>query len=217
LFLPPKIDLSYSGLEEFQQPKFQSYGPKSCETESKNASKEIPNELKESTDAPLVKNKVLDNKDCTVESPVVANCNYHHTERVESRNNFIRVTYNNSTRKTHPYAHRNMAPRVVLMKTGLRPLNTTRPVNTAHLNTTVHYARPMTRLFLPPKIDLSYSGLEEFQQPKFQSYGPKSCETESKNASKEIPNELKESTDAPLVKNKVLDNKDCTVESPVVV
>nr|GEZ10512.1 hypothetical protein [Tanacetum cinerariifolium] len=70
--------------------------------------------------------------------------------------------------------------------------------------------------FSDSEIDLSYFGLEEFQQPEFQSYGPKSCETESKNASKEIPNELKESIDAPLVKNRVSDNKDCTVESPVV-
>nr|GEV44254.1 retrovirus-related Pol polyprotein from transposon TNT 1-94 [Tanacetum cinerariifolium] len=73
------------------------------------------------------------------------------------------------------------------------------------------------RLFSPSKIDLSYFGLEEFKHPEFQSYGPKSCETESKNASKEIPNELKESFDAPLVEDSVLDNKDCSGESPVVV
>nr|GEY97864.1 hypothetical protein [Tanacetum cinerariifolium] len=145
LFSPPKINLSYSGLEEFQQPEFQSYRPKSCETESKNTSKEIPNKLKESPVAPLVKNRVLEKRDCTVESPVVANCNYHHTERVESRNNFTRVTYNNSTRKSHPNAHRNNAPRAVLMKTSLRPLNTARPVNIAHPKTIVHYARPMLR------------------------------------------------------------------------
>nr|GEZ05745.1 hypothetical protein [Tanacetum cinerariifolium] len=76
---------------------------------------------------------------------------------------------------------------------------------------------PPTGLFSPLKIDLSYSGLEEFQQSEFESYRPKSCETESKNASKEIPNELKKSPDAPLVKNRVSDNKDCTVESLVVV
>nr|GEU44802.1 hypothetical protein [Tanacetum cinerariifolium] len=46
---------------------------------------------------------------------------------------------------------------------------------------------------------------------------PKSCETESKNASKEIPNELKESPNASLVKDEVSDNKDCSVESLVVV
>nr|GEY23497.1 putative reverse transcriptase domain-containing protein [Tanacetum cinerariifolium] len=32
--------------------------------------------------------------------------------------------------------------------------------------------RPPTGLFSPPKIDFSYSGLEEFKQPEFQSYGP---------------------------------------------
>nr|GEY58179.1 hypothetical protein [Tanacetum cinerariifolium] len=76
---------------------------------------------------------------------------------------------------------------------------------------------PPTGLFLSLKLDLSNSSLEEFKQPEFESYGPKSCEKESKNTSKCILNELKESPNAPLVKDKVLDNKDCSVESPVVV
>ncbi|GJR26604.1 putative ribonuclease H-like domain-containing protein [Tanacetum coccineum] len=38
----------------------------------------------------------------------------------------------------------NMVPRAVLMKTGLRSLNTVRPVNTAHPKTTVYSARPMS-------------------------------------------------------------------------
>ncbi|GJY38250.1 hypothetical protein Tco_0424614, partial [Tanacetum coccineum] len=38
-----------------------------------------------------------------------------------------------------------MVPRAVLMKTGLRTLNTARPVNTAHSKTTVYSARPMSR------------------------------------------------------------------------
>ncbi|GJT07239.1 putative ribonuclease H-like domain-containing protein [Tanacetum coccineum] len=37
-----------------------------------------------------------------------------------------------------------MTPRAVLMKTGLKPLNTSRPVNTAHPKTTVYKARPMS-------------------------------------------------------------------------
>ncbi|GJZ75703.1 ribonuclease H-like domain-containing protein [Tanacetum coccineum] len=32
---------------------------------------------------------------------------------------------------------------------------------------------PPTGLFSPPNLDLSYSGLEEFQQPEFEGYGPK--------------------------------------------
>nr|GEV29208.1 uncharacterized mitochondrial protein AtMg00810-like [Tanacetum cinerariifolium] len=115
-------------------------------------------EPKESPDAPLVKDRVSDNKDCSVESPVVvekktvvstiakveANYNYHQRERVVTRNNYIKVNSNNTTRKTHPSAHRNMAPRVVLMKTGLRPLNTDRHVNTVHPKTTVYNARSMS-------------------------------------------------------------------------
>nr|GEU81503.1 hypothetical protein [Tanacetum cinerariifolium] len=76
---------------------------------------------------------------------------------------------------------------------------------------------PPTGLFLPLKTDLSYSGLEEFKQPHFESYGPKSCEKESKNVSKDIPNEPKEYHDAHLVKDRVSDNKDYSGVSPVVV
>nr|GEY25968.1 ribonuclease H-like domain-containing protein [Tanacetum cinerariifolium] len=49
------------------------------------------------------------------------------------------------------------------------------------------------------------------------SYGPISCEKESKNASEDIPNELKEYPDAPLVKDTMSDNKDCSVESLIMV
>ncbi|GKA17746.1 ribonuclease H-like domain-containing protein [Tanacetum coccineum] len=59
------------------------------------------------------------------------------------------------------------------------------------------------RLFSPLKFDLSYSGLEEFQQPEFEGYGPKP----SKSVSKYISNEVRESLDAPLVEELVLDDK----------
>ncbi|GJW52835.1 putative ribonuclease H-like domain-containing protein [Tanacetum coccineum] len=54
---------------------------------------------------------------------------------------------------------------------------------------------PLTGLFSPSNLDLSYSGLEEFQQPKFEGYGPKS----SKIFSEDISNEVRESPDALLV------------------
>ncbi|GJX47281.1 ribonuclease H-like domain-containing protein [Tanacetum coccineum] len=66
-------------------------------------------------------------------------------ERVVSGNNYTRVNYNYSAQKAHPSAQRNMVPRSVLMKTGLRTLNTARPVNIAHPKTTVYSARPMSR------------------------------------------------------------------------
>nr|GEW89513.1 ribonuclease H-like domain-containing protein [Tanacetum cinerariifolium] len=68
LFLPPKLDFSNSGLEEFQQPKYKGLGPKT----SKSVCEDISNEVKEYSDAPLVKDGVSDNKDCLVKSPVMA-------------------------------------------------------------------------------------------------------------------------------------------------
>ncbi|GJR74295.1 ribonuclease H-like domain-containing protein [Tanacetum coccineum] len=62
---------------------------------------------------------------------------------------------------------------------------------------------PHTGLFSPPKLDLSYSGLEEFQQPEFEGYRPKT----SKSVSEDISNKVRESPDAPLVEELVLDDK----------
>ncbi|GJY68589.1 ribonuclease H-like domain-containing protein [Tanacetum coccineum] len=73
-----------------------------------------------------------------------AHCNYHQREMVESRNNYTRVNYNYSAKKSYPNAHRNMVPRAVLMKSGIRLRNTARPVTTAHPKTTVYSARPMS-------------------------------------------------------------------------
>ncbi|GJZ38649.1 hypothetical protein Tco_0585212 [Tanacetum coccineum] len=140
-------------------PKFKGYGPKT----SKSVSEEILNEVRESLDASLVEEFVLDDKleKKTVfptvakinfvkpqqqEKPVrkPANCNYHQRERVVSGSNYTRVNYNYSAKKVHPSAQRNMTPRAVLMKNGIRPLNTARPVNTAHPKTIVYSARPMS-------------------------------------------------------------------------
>ncbi|GKB10273.1 ribonuclease H-like domain-containing protein [Tanacetum coccineum] len=62
---------------------------------------------------------------------------------------------------------------------------------------------PPTGLFLPPKLDLSNSSLEEFQQPEFEGYGPKT----SKSVSEDICNEVRESLDTPLVEELVLNDK----------
>ncbi|GKD06413.1 ribonuclease H-like domain-containing protein, partial [Tanacetum coccineum] len=173
LFSPPNLDLSNSGLEEFQQPEFEGYGPKT----SKSVSEDTFNVVRESPAASLVEELVSNDKlkkknvfptvakinfvkpqqqEKPVRKPVKyvemyrsfnhvqANCNYHQKERIVSGNNYTRVNYNYSAKKVHPGAHRNIVPRAVLMKTGLRPLNTARPVNTAHPKTTVYSARPMS-------------------------------------------------------------------------
>ncbi|GJV65535.1 hypothetical protein Tco_1476363 [Tanacetum coccineum] len=204
-------DKSRKGLGfEFSQPEFEGYGPKT----SKNVSEDTSNEVRESTNTPMVEKFVLDDKlekktvfptvakiefvrpkqqEKTVKKPVKfaemyrsqgptrnqrnwnnqksqqlgsnfvmynkacfvcgsfnhvqANCNYHQRERVVSWNNYTRVNYNYSAKKVHPSALKNIVPRAVLMKTGLRSLNTARLVNTADPKTIVHSARPMLSFF----------------------------------------------------------------------
>ncbi|GJW10046.1 hypothetical protein Tco_1575873 [Tanacetum coccineum] len=90
---------------------------------------------------------VMYNKACFVCGSfdhVQAHCNYHQREGMVNGNNYTRVNYNYSAKKAHPNSHKNMTPRAVLMKTGLKPLNTARPVNTAHPKTIVYRARPMS-------------------------------------------------------------------------
>ncbi|GJT61200.1 putative ribonuclease H-like domain-containing protein [Tanacetum coccineum] len=101
LFAPPTIDLSNSGLEEFQQPEFEGYGPKA----SKSVYKDTSNEVKKTLDAPLGEK-------------------------------LIEITIKGKGW--------NMTPIAVLMKFSLKPLNTAKLLNTAHPNTTVYRARPMS-------------------------------------------------------------------------
>ncbi|GJR58159.1 putative ribonuclease H-like domain-containing protein [Tanacetum coccineum] len=71
------------------------------------------------------------------------NCNNHQRRGLTNRNNNNRV----HTKNTHPNVLRNMSTKAVLLNTGLTPLNTVKPVYTAHLKSTVHYARPKTHFY----------------------------------------------------------------------
>ncbi|GJV77357.1 putative ribonuclease H-like domain-containing protein [Tanacetum coccineum] len=66
---------------------------------------------------------------------------------------------------------------------------------------------PPTGLFAPPTIDLSNSGLEEFQQLEFKGYGPKA----SKSVYVDTSNEDKKTYDTPLVEELVLEKEKQTV------
>ncbi|GJY54489.1 ribonuclease H-like domain-containing protein [Tanacetum coccineum] len=60
---------------------------------------------------------------------------------------------------------------------------------------------PPIGLFAPPTIDLSNSGLKEFQQPEFEGYGLK----ENKGVCENSSNEIKKTTDAPIIEDWVSD------------
>ncbi|GJS00839.1 ribonuclease H-like domain-containing protein [Tanacetum coccineum] len=60
---------------------------------------------------------------------------------------------------------------------------------------------PPIGLFAPSTIDLSNSGLKEFQQPEFKGYGFKANKSVCENSS----NEIKKTTDAPIIEDWVSD------------
>ncbi|GKB37863.1 hypothetical protein Tco_0882805 [Tanacetum coccineum] len=125
--LPKKLDLSYSGLDEFKEPEFKGYG-------SENISKDTSSFAESSLNIDKETVFPVDKK---------AQCKYHQRERMVYGNNYNRVNYNYTAKRTHPNAQRNMVPRAVLLKSGLTPLSTARPVYTAHPKPTVHSARSM--------------------------------------------------------------------------
>ncbi|GJZ16596.1 putative ribonuclease H-like domain-containing protein [Tanacetum coccineum] len=124
-----ELDLSYSGLDEFKEPKFKGYGPENSEQESNVICDKKSNNSKENFEESLVEEQI--------------NCDNHQRKGIVSRNNYNRV----DAKTTHPSVHRNMSPRAVLLKTGLTPLNTVRPVNTAHPKSAVHSAKSKTHFF----------------------------------------------------------------------
>ncbi|GJS44747.1 putative ribonuclease H-like domain-containing protein [Tanacetum coccineum] len=154
LFSPPNLDLSYFGLKEFQQPEFEGYGPKTSKSVSEDISNEVRESPDAPLVEELVSDDKLEKKtvfstvakidivrpkqqEKPIRKPVKyaemysfdhvqADSNYHQMERVVSGNNYTMVNYNYYTKKAHPSAHRNMASRAVLMRTGLRPLNNAR-------------------------------------------------------------------------------------------
>ncbi|GJV33270.1 putative ribonuclease H-like domain-containing protein [Tanacetum coccineum] len=191
---PNKLDLSYSGLDEFKEPEFKGYGPENKEQVSQDKSSFIessPNVDKETVfsinkkveftkpknhEKPvkksvryaemyrsqstrgnqrnwngqksneLGKDFVMYNKACFIYGSfnhLQINCDNHQRKGIVSRNNYKKV----DAKTTHPSVHRNMSPRAVLLKTGLTPLNTVRPVNTAHPKSAVHSAKSKTHFF----------------------------------------------------------------------
>ncbi|GKB43556.1 putative ribonuclease H-like domain-containing protein, partial [Tanacetum coccineum] len=87
---------------------------------------------------------VMYNKPCFIcgsFNHVHTQCKYHQRKGMVYENTYKRVNYNYTTKRTHPNAQRNMVPRAVLMKTGLKTFNTAKTVNTAHPKSTVFSAK----------------------------------------------------------------------------
>nr|GEW29713.1 hypothetical protein [Tanacetum cinerariifolium] len=111
LFPPPKSNLSSTGLEElFNEPKTEKSKDKSNDVE--------PESVRKGSDAPIIKDWVLNDEEERVVRPVW--------------NNSRRVNHKNFANKlTHPHPKRRFAPQAVLMRSGQVSLNVRQIVNSA--------------------------------------------------------------------------------------
>ncbi|GJU23918.1 hypothetical protein Tco_1157260 [Tanacetum coccineum] len=66
---------------------------------------------------------------------------------------------------------------------------------------------------LPNKLDLSYSGLDEFKEPEFKGYGPENSKQESNVVCEKESDNSKENSNESLVKEQVSQDKSSFVES----
>ncbi|GKA19516.1 ribonuclease H-like domain-containing protein [Tanacetum coccineum] len=145
---PTPLDLSYSGLEKFKQPEVNEYGPRDsslkpttgCDKESDNSKentddsleqhtetsyvKEVePKKARENNDAPIIEDWVSDDEDEVEPIP-----------KVEKKTVIPTATKKEFVKPEKPVRRsvscpKHMAPKAVLMKTGLKSVNTARPIN----------------------------------------------------------------------------------------
>ncbi|GJS93172.1 putative ribonuclease H-like domain-containing protein [Tanacetum coccineum] len=149
-----KFDKASKDLDKLlEKPEFKGYGSENSEQESNIFCNKKLDDSKENSDNSLVKEQVLKDTSSFVESslnvdnetvfPVDKKGESKELEWVEVQST-RKVNYNYTTKRTHLNAQRNMVPRAVLMKPGLKTFNTARTVNTAHPKSTIFSAKPMS-------------------------------------------------------------------------
>ncbi|GJY85241.1 putative ribonuclease H-like domain-containing protein [Tanacetum coccineum] len=89
-------------------------------------------------------NFVFNNKACFICGSfdhIQYSCPNQQRKRIVSGNNYNKEDNDYYSKTSHPSAHKHMAPRAVLMKTGLKSFNSARPVNTVR---SVNTGRPFS-------------------------------------------------------------------------
>ncbi|GJU48547.1 putative ribonuclease H-like domain-containing protein [Tanacetum coccineum] len=129
-----------------KNPEFKSYGSENSKQESNIVCDKKSDDSKENSDDSLVKEQVSEDTSSFVESSLIVDKEtiFLVDKKIEFSKTKNHETPVKKSVRTYPNAQRNMVPRAVLMKTGLKPFNTARTVNTAHPKSIVFSAKPMS-------------------------------------------------------------------------
>ncbi|GJV00049.1 putative ribonuclease H-like domain-containing protein [Tanacetum coccineum] len=151
LFAPPSVDLSNSGLKEFQQLEFPGYSAKVNE----KVSEQSPNETKKISNAPIIKDWVSDCDEEESEIREIENVQAKPKQANEPRKT-SEVPRNNSSSWNKPMPKKSevgfqFKPKACFVS--LRawvPVSTARPINTGSPKTFVNVAKPKSDVLQKP-------------------------------------------------------------------
>nr|GEW22179.1 ribonuclease H-like domain-containing protein [Tanacetum cinerariifolium] len=178
LFAPLTIDLSSSGLEEFKQPKFESYGPKA----SKSVCVDTSNVIKKVFDTPIIEDWVFDYDEDESEEVMVLE---HVLKTVEKKTGQreVRPVWNHAMTINHQNlsnSRKNFTPTTVLTKSGIVPISTARQ-SSLRVAAPVSTTKPINTATPKPIVNVTKSRQNTFQKTHLLSRRPFHKQTSLKN------------------------------------
>ncbi|GJY23041.1 ribonuclease H-like domain-containing protein [Tanacetum coccineum] len=139
LFAPRAIDLSNSGLKEFQQPEFEGYGFKANKDVCENSS----NGIKKTTDAPIIEDWVFDCDEDESEVRILKSDNVQHKPKLANQPKKV----SQNLKKSRTNWNEIKTQKLVLTKSGIVSVNADRPINTAAPKSFVNAAKTRPNAF----------------------------------------------------------------------
>nr|GEX69441.1 hypothetical protein [Tanacetum cinerariifolium] len=178
LFAPLFIDLSNSGLEEFQHPEFKGYGHK----DSKSVYVDTSNEIKKAPDALIIKDWVSNSDEDESEVMMAQKHVLKNMEKGTSQRE-VRPLCNNSMRINHQKfsnSKRNLDLIVVLTKFRIVSISTARQ-SSSRAASPVSAARPINTVALKPLVNVAKPRHKALQKSHSLSRRPFYQQTAFKN------------------------------------
>ncbi|GJW91945.1 ribonuclease H-like domain-containing protein [Tanacetum coccineum] len=197
-FMPPKYDLVLDDEEEYIFSELVSEAKTSV-------SKPM------SVGEPLIEDWISDSEDEneTYLKHLIRDCDFYEKKMVKKTvwNNARRVNHQNSQRITHPHPKGNFVPKAVLMKSGIKTLNTVGK-NFSKAATSVNTARPINTAYPRPIVNSARTSSNVFNRAHSHVRRPFNKSTTNKNINlKEKLNTIKGNVTTAGPKAVVSDNK----------
>ncbi|GJS65596.1 ribonuclease H-like domain-containing protein [Tanacetum coccineum] len=238
---PNKLDLSYSGLHEFKKPEFKGYGPENKEHVSQDKSSFVESSLNVDIETVFLVNKKVEstkpkNHEKLVKKSVRRKYqeeSFTHKEDMApiafSDSEFTAATYKRglATIEAQLITYRKnevlFSEEVAVLKRekfdkaskDLNQLLGNQITDKSKKGLGYSVVPPPHPLIYnrPNKLDLSYSGLDEFKEPEFKGYGPENSEQESNDVCDKKSDNFKENFDESLAEEHASQEKSSVVES----